>query len=172
MQAPPERRMGLPRDQNVTSLESPPATRPMDDKPFDRQNAAYAQALYEEFALNPEGVPEQWRDFFALGPQATAEAGLLVPEGRHHIASGRRRAERRPTRGAHDAPPPPCGRPRDVVHSGLPRPRASAFDRRSLGLRASRTPAARSVFLRHELRGAPGTPGLAGVRERARRVPG
>ena len=53
----------------------------MDDKPFDRQNAAYAQALYEEFALNPEGVPEQWRDFFALGPQATAEAGLLVPEG-------------------------------------------------------------------------------------------
>ena len=53
----------------------------MDEKPFDRQNAAYAQALYEEFARNPEGVPEQWRDFFALGPQATAEAGLMVPEG-------------------------------------------------------------------------------------------
>ncbi len=53
----------------------------MDEKPFDRQNAAYAQALYEEFARNPEGVPEQWRDFFALGPQVTAEAGLIVPEG-------------------------------------------------------------------------------------------
>ena len=53
----------------------------MDEKPFDHQNAAYAQALYEEFARNPEGVPEQWRDFFALGPQATAEAGLMVPEG-------------------------------------------------------------------------------------------
>ena len=53
----------------------------MDEKPFDRQNAAYAQALYEEFARNPEGVSEQWRDFFALGPQATAEAGLIVPEG-------------------------------------------------------------------------------------------
>ena len=53
----------------------------MDEKPFDRQNAAYAQALYEEFARNPEGVPAQWRDFFALGPQATAEAGLIVPEG-------------------------------------------------------------------------------------------
>ena len=53
----------------------------MDEKPFDRQNAAYAQALYEEFARNPEGVPEQWRDFFALDPQATAEAGLMVPEG-------------------------------------------------------------------------------------------
>ena len=80
--------MGLPRDQNVTSLESPPATRPMDDKPFDRQNAAYAQALYEDFARNPEGVPEQWRDFFALGPQATAKAGLLVPEGLAHNGGG------------------------------------------------------------------------------------
>ena len=53
----------------------------MDEKPFDSQNAAYAQALYEEFARNPEGVPEQWRKFFALGPRATVEAGLIVPEG-------------------------------------------------------------------------------------------
>ena len=53
----------------------------MQEKPFDSQNAAYAQALYEEFARNPDGVPEQWRNFFALGPAATVEAGLLVPEG-------------------------------------------------------------------------------------------
>jgi 2-oxoglutarate dehydrogenase complex dehydrogenase (E1) component-like enzyme len=53
----------------------------MDEKPFDSQNAPYAQALYEEFARNPEGVPEQWRSFFALGPQAAVEAGLIVPEG-------------------------------------------------------------------------------------------
>ena len=53
----------------------------MDEKPFDSQNAGYAQALYEEFARNPEGVPEQWRKFFALGPQAAVEAGLIVPEG-------------------------------------------------------------------------------------------
>ena len=53
----------------------------MDEKPFDSQNAAYAQALYEEFARNPEGVPEQWRNFFALGPQVAVEAGLIVPEG-------------------------------------------------------------------------------------------
>ncbi len=53
----------------------------MDEKPFDSQNVGYAQALYEEFARNPEGVPEQWRNFFALGPQATIEAGLIVPEG-------------------------------------------------------------------------------------------
>ena len=53
----------------------------MDEKPFDSQNAGYAQGLYEEFARNPEGVPEQWRKFFALGPQAAVEAGLIVPEG-------------------------------------------------------------------------------------------
>ena len=53
----------------------------MDEKPFDRQNAAYVQALYEEFARNPEGIPEQWRNFFASGPQAAVEAGLIVPEG-------------------------------------------------------------------------------------------
>ena len=53
----------------------------MDEKPFDSQNAAYAQTLYEEFARNPEGVPEQWRNFFALGPRATVEAGLIVPDG-------------------------------------------------------------------------------------------
>ena len=53
----------------------------MDEKPFDSQNAGYAQALYEEFARNPQGVPELWRNFFALGPQATVEAGLIVPEG-------------------------------------------------------------------------------------------
>ena len=53
----------------------------MDEKPFDSQNAPYAQALYEEFARNPEGVPEAWRKFFDLGPETTVEAGLIVPEG-------------------------------------------------------------------------------------------
>ncbi|MCH7892258.1 MAG: hypothetical protein IH921_12220, partial [Gemmatimonadetes bacterium] len=53
----------------------------MDEKPFDSQNAPYAQALYEEFARNPEGVPEAWRKFFDLGPEVTVDAGLIVPEG-------------------------------------------------------------------------------------------
>ena len=53
----------------------------MDEKPFDSQNAPYAQALYEEFARNPAGVPEAWRKFFDLGPETTVEAGLIVPEG-------------------------------------------------------------------------------------------
>ena len=53
----------------------------MDEKPFDSQNAPYAQALYEEFARNPEGVPEAWRKFFDLGPEIMVGAGLIVPEG-------------------------------------------------------------------------------------------
>ncbi len=53
----------------------------MYEKPFDSQNAAYAQALYEEFARNPESVPEEWQKFFALGPQVAVQAGLMVPEG-------------------------------------------------------------------------------------------
>ena len=53
----------------------------MYEKPFDSQNAAYAQALYEEFARNPDSVPEEWQKFFALGPQVAVQAGLMVPEG-------------------------------------------------------------------------------------------
>ena len=53
----------------------------MYEKPFDSQNAAYAQALYEEFARNPDSVPEEWQRFFALGPQVAVQAGLMVPEG-------------------------------------------------------------------------------------------
>ena len=52
----------------------------MEEKPFDSQNAGYAQALYEEFARNPEAVPEEWRRFFSLGPATAREAGLMVPE--------------------------------------------------------------------------------------------
>ncbi len=52
----------------------------MSDTPFDSQNAAYVQLLYEEFAMNPEAVPSAWRDFFSRGTAETQAAGLLVPE--------------------------------------------------------------------------------------------
>ncbi len=52
----------------------------MDENPFDNQNAGYAQALYEEFSRNPDAVPEEWRRFFALGPEVVRDAGLMVPE--------------------------------------------------------------------------------------------
>ena len=53
----------------------------MSDIPFDHQNAAYAQLLYEEFARNPEAVPSEWRAFFDRGPAAARDAGLIVPDG-------------------------------------------------------------------------------------------
>jgi 2-oxoglutarate dehydrogenase E1 component len=53
----------------------------MNDRPFDHQNAAYAQALYELYSRNPQSVPEAWRRFFAQGPEVTAAAGLLIPDG-------------------------------------------------------------------------------------------
>ncbi|HSM05210.1 MAG TPA: 2-oxoglutarate dehydrogenase E1 component [Longimicrobiales bacterium] len=53
----------------------------MSDPIFDQQNAAYVQMLYEEYARNPESVPEVWRDFFGRGPDDARAAGLLLPEG-------------------------------------------------------------------------------------------
>jgi 2-oxoglutarate dehydrogenase E1 component len=52
----------------------------MSDRPFDQQNAGYAQDLYEQYARNPHAVPEAWRRFFAQGPEVTMAAGLLLPD--------------------------------------------------------------------------------------------
>jgi 2-oxoglutarate dehydrogenase E1 component len=60
----------------------------MSDSLFDQQNAGYVQLLYEEFAKNPDSVPEAWKSFFSLGPQATAEAGLLVPDALETLEDG------------------------------------------------------------------------------------
>ena len=53
----------------------------MSDPIFDQQNAAYVQLLYEDYARNPESVPEVWREFFRRGPDDARAAGLLLPEG-------------------------------------------------------------------------------------------
>ncbi|HSM61784.1 MAG TPA: hypothetical protein VK849_13340, partial [Longimicrobiales bacterium] len=53
----------------------------MDEPLFDSQNAAYAQAMFEQYARNPESVPEPWRKLFAeRGPRMLSE-GLYAPEG-------------------------------------------------------------------------------------------
>ena len=49
---------------------------------FDSQNAAYVQALYEDFTRNPQAVPPQWREFFEGDAAALADAGLIVLDGR------------------------------------------------------------------------------------------
>ncbi|MDE2982601.1 MAG: 2-oxoglutarate dehydrogenase E1 component [Gemmatimonadota bacterium] len=48
---------------------------------FDAQNAAYVQALYEDFTRNPEAVHPEWRKFFERGHKALLEDGLLTVEG-------------------------------------------------------------------------------------------
>ncbi|MDE2794762.1 MAG: hypothetical protein OXL34_08090, partial [Gemmatimonadota bacterium] len=55
---------------------------------FDSQNAAYVQALYEDFTRNPEAVPHEWRDLFRRGHRELLEAGLLVADGRAHSTDG------------------------------------------------------------------------------------
>jgi len=51
----------------------------MSDIDFDGLNKAYVQALYEEFARNPQAVGEEWREFFSR-EGAASEAGLLTPD--------------------------------------------------------------------------------------------
>ncbi len=50
------------------------------DTLFDSQNAAYAQAMFEEFARNPESVPAEWRQLFRDGGSRALAEGLLVPD--------------------------------------------------------------------------------------------
>ncbi|MCG6955180.1 MAG: 2-oxoglutarate dehydrogenase E1 component [Gemmatimonadetes bacterium] len=52
----------------------------MDEPLFDSQNAAYAQAMFERYARNPESVPDAWRKLFADGGLRALDEGLLLPE--------------------------------------------------------------------------------------------
>ena len=54
----------------------------MSDPYFDSQNAAYVQALYEDFTRNPEAVPGPWREFFENDSHLLLDAGLIVLDGR------------------------------------------------------------------------------------------
>jgi 2-oxoglutarate dehydrogenase E1 component len=51
-----------------------------DDTLFDSQNAAYAQAMFEEYARNPESVSAEWRRLFENGAALAVAEGLLVPD--------------------------------------------------------------------------------------------
>ncbi len=52
----------------------------MDDTLFDSLNAAYAQAMYEQFARNPDAVPSEWRSLFADGGAQALAEGLIRPD--------------------------------------------------------------------------------------------
>jgi 2-oxoglutarate dehydrogenase E1 component len=68
------------------------------DTLFDSQNAAYAQAMFEEYARNPEAVPAEWRKLFENGAALAVAEGLLVPDQ----LAGKRSAM--PTAAANGAP--------------------------------------------------------------------
>ncbi|MCH1571074.1 MAG: thiamine pyrophosphate-dependent enzyme, partial [Longimicrobiales bacterium] len=51
-----------------------------DDTLFDSQNAAYAQAMFEEYARNPDAIPSEWHKLFENGARLAISEGLLVPD--------------------------------------------------------------------------------------------
>ena len=51
-----------------------------DDTLFDSLNAAYAQAMFEEYARNPEALSPEWCKLFENGGSLAMAEGLFVPE--------------------------------------------------------------------------------------------
>src|SRR5688500_5877592 len=74
------------------------------DTLFDSQNAAYAQAMFEEYARNPDSVPPEWRQLFKDGGSRALAEGLIAPE---QLDGHRARAA---TATPRVAPPPPPAR--------------------------------------------------------------
>ncbi|MDE2754581.1 MAG: thiamine pyrophosphate-dependent enzyme, partial [Gemmatimonadota bacterium] len=107
---------------------------------FDSQNAAYVQALYEDFTRNPEAVPRPWREFFESDAGALLDAGLIVVDGKTAGAQASRAEPAVPAPAGPAAPaapaPPPLPTP---VAERLPAPAAADLDHLlSLVARAAR----------------------------------
>ena len=79
----------------------------MDDTLFDSLNAAYAQAMYEQFARNPDAVPTEWRRLFADGGAQAIAEGLIRPDQLN--------GHRDPATPAAQAPAPAAPAPRAAV---------------------------------------------------------
>ena len=54
----------------------------MDESLFEGQNAAYAQAMFEEYARNPDGVPSEWRKLFEGRTSSATVEKPRVPDTR------------------------------------------------------------------------------------------
>jgi 2-oxoglutarate dehydrogenase E1 component len=83
------------------------------DTLFDSQNAAYAQAMFEEFARNPDAVPPEWQQLFRDGGSRALSEGLIAPD---QLDGFRTRT----------AAPPAVAPPRTPVAPPPPAPRPSA----------------------------------------------
>ncbi|MGD2044861.1 MAG: 2-oxoglutarate dehydrogenase E1 component [Gemmatimonadota bacterium] len=87
-----------------------------DDTLFDSQNEAYVQAMFEEYARNPDSVPAEWRDIFrSRKEEATAVETSPVPKAPTSAAPAAPSAPRTATPNGQKASPavapPPRGRP-------------------------------------------------------------
>ena len=51
-----------------------------DDTLFDSQNAAYVQAIFEEYTRNPDAVSAEWRELFREGKSKVVAEGLLAAD--------------------------------------------------------------------------------------------
>ena len=110
---------------------------------FDSQNAAYVQALYEDFTRNPQAVGRQWREFFESDEFALLNAGLIVGDRRRgedgdgHTLAEATEVRREPAPPPEDAPPSLAAPPATAQPDAPPAP---ADSRRLLDIvaRASR----------------------------------
>lgn len=81
-----------------------------DDTLFDSQNAAYAQAMFEEYARNPDALPDEWRKLFDDGGSLAVSEGLLVPDQLVDSRPGPGRPDAT-SAGSHAPAPPPASPP-------------------------------------------------------------
>jgi len=99
-----------------------------DDTLFDSQNAAYAQAMFEEYARNPEAVSPEWRRLFEDGATIAIAEGLLVPDqmdtGRPPSANGEGATV--PAVAAPAAAPAPSAPPTPTAPPAAPTPTVEA----------------------------------------------
>ena len=84
---------------------------------FDSQNAAYAQAMFEEYARNPDAVPAEWRQVFKDGGARALAEGLIAPE---QLDGFRARANSTPAARLETARPPQPTLPSRQAPSAAP----------------------------------------------------
>ncbi len=103
-----------------------------DDTLFDSQNAAYAQAMFEQYARNPEAVSPEWRRLFENGAEIAIAEGLLLPDqmerGRAASANGSAEAAVVPAKPATPARPSPAVEPVATVRDPVPTPEKPTSD--------------------------------------------
>jgi 2-oxoglutarate dehydrogenase E1 component len=102
------------------------------DTLFDSQNAAYAQAMFEEYARNPDAVPPEWQKLFGDGGSRALAEGLIAPEQLDGHRAARATAPRvtatPPPPPPAPAPPPPAPAPASAAPPPPP-PAATATPR-------------------------------------------